>query len=507
LIWINYFKGRKRYIFIIFIILFSSLFLISYYTRHFFIDIGDPFLENNQFFDKNTEIKSSSTPLKKSHFNHYKEITIDHQKVSEDLSNFPLLISIYDSDLHTDVQADGDDIAFCNDTDWLDYEIELFDQDYSGTQAHLVAWVNLPSLSGSVNTTIYMYYGNSTMQSQQNPTNTWSTNYKGIWHLSSTFLDSTANDNDGTNYQSDDVSSKIGNSRDYDGVDDYTNMGSGTSIDNLFNGGATISAWINPEGWGGHQYGRILAKSATTSGTDGWVLCVDGEASPAANHHLLFFHGFDLPTDYRGLWYTPEDSISLYQWQHVVVTYDSSSDSNVPSIYVNSISQTPLTPEPSPSGDPVDDSSQSLYVGNYAGGDRAFNGVIDEVRVSTGIKSSGWIQTEFNNQDNPNSFYSIGIENQVDFTPPFYSDLIESSDPLELGDSEIITINVTDLSGVNQVLIEFGGTNKSMNNIYGNTWRYDSWMPSIPGNYNYIIWAQDKNSNWNNTIGSILVQI
>ncbi|MHA2400183.1 MAG: DUF2341 domain-containing protein, partial [Promethearchaeota archaeon] len=371
--------------------------------------------KDTKFYDENISLPyRSSIPPNTRYFQYYKEITINHLQVSDDLTNFPLLISTYDSDLRTKVQVDGDDIAFSNDTYWLDHEIELFNQTYNATHARLVAWVRIPSLSSSIDTKIYMYYGNLTMESRQNPSGVWNSNFNAVWHLNTTLLDSTSNDNDGTNFQASDVSAHIARGRYYDGVNDYSNMGSGSSIDNLFNGGASISVWIYPVDWGEGDYGRVLAKSSVSAGTDGWVMCVDGEQSPAANHHLLFFRGFD---GNRGLWYTPEDSISLSQWNHIFLTYNDNSDSNVPSIYINGILQS-LTPEPSPSGSAVDDSSQPLYIGNYVGGDRTFEGVIDEVRLSKGIKSSGWIQTEFNNQDDPSSFYTISNPIEIDFIPP-----------------------------------------------------------------------------------------
>ncbi|MFX1425717.1 MAG: S8 family peptidase [Promethearchaeota archaeon] len=79
-----------------------------------------------------------------------------------------------------------------------------------------------------------------------------------------------------------------------------------------------------------------------------------------------------------------------------------------------------------------------------------------------------------------------------DNTPPTYSNLIESADPLMLGDTEIISIDVTDPSGIKQVLIEFEGSNHSMANIGGNTWQYDSWTPSTTGTYPYTIFMEDN---------------
>jgi len=89
--------------------------------------------------------------------------------------------------------------------------------------------------------------------------------------------------------------------------------------------------------------------------------------------------------------------------------------------------------------------------------------------------------------------------------PPIYSNLIESADPLELGETETIRINTSDPSGINQVRIEFEGSNESMTYLSGDMWRYNSWTPSSVGNYSYTIWMEDNYNNWNSTSGSIMV--
>ncbi|MHA2328293.1 MAG: DUF2341 domain-containing protein, partial [Candidatus Hodarchaeales archaeon] len=337
-----------------------------------------------------------------------KSITIDSSKVygTGNLYNFPFLIELYDSNLRATekVQSDGDDIAF---TDFygtrLDHEIELFDQSFNSTHAHLVAWVKIPVLKGTADTDINLWYGNSAVASLANPEAVWN-DYGAVWHLNDDFLDSTANNNDGTNFQSTDVGAKIVDGQDFDGSNDYINVGSDSSIDNIFNGGATISAWLHPEGWGGANYGRVFDKSLATGGTDGWVMCIDGTGDPY--NHLLFYRDF---SSRRGLWYTPTDSISLNQWQYVTVAFDDSSDSNVPSIYINGILQS-LTPEPTPIGSANTDAAQSLYIGDFMSGGRTFDGSIDEPRIAYNVLSSDWIRTEFDNQENPFSFYSIGNE-------------------------------------------------------------------------------------------------
>ncbi|PIQ07034.1 MAG: hypothetical protein COW72_01295, partial [Candidatus Nealsonbacteria bacterium CG18_big_fil_WC_8_21_14_2_50_37_10] len=65
-------------------------------------------------------------------------------------------------------------------------------------------WVKVPSVSGTVNTEFYIYYGNSGAADGADPTAVWDANFKGVWHLkdktSTTIGDSTTNANDGTKY-------------------------------------------------------------------------------------------------------------------------------------------------------------------------------------------------------------------------------------------------------------------------------------------------------------------
>ncbi|MFW9895740.1 MAG: DUF2341 domain-containing protein, partial [Candidatus Thorarchaeota archaeon] len=447
------FSKLKKYFFLTFFILMFNLISINFLSVYV---IKESSYENSIKNPKSLVQSSSSSLPNKNYFKYYKSINIDHNMVygTGSHQNFPVLISLIDSDLKEHTQSSGNDIAFANDSSWLDHEIEQFIPNYNSTHAKLLAWVRIPSFSTSTDTIIYMYYGNSTMNSRQYRTGVWDSNYKGVWHLkedpgpgnSGDIKDSTNYGNNGTAEASmtsgDQSTGKINGGIDFDGTDDNINVGSGTSIDNLFNGGATISAWIFPEGWGGAEYGRILDKSTATAGNDGWVICVDGEAD-AVDHHLLFYRDFNAQ---RGLWYTPGDSLSLNNWYQVVVTYDDSSKDNTPSMYINGNLQS-LTPEPSPQGSAMDDSAQSIYIGDFMGGGRTFNGAIDEIRLSKGLKSSGWIQTEYSNQNDPNSFLTISNEISVSDHPPdahyftYYKEIIIDHTEV-IGTSDLINFSV-----------------------------------------------------------------
>ena len=135
-----------------------------------------------------------------SNWSYRKAVTIDASKIPSTQTNFPVLVKLNsDSDLANDAQADGDDILFTSSdgSTKLSHEIE----DFNSSTGELVAWVKVPSLSGSASTTLYMYYGNASASSQQDANNVWDVNYVMVQHLSETsgtHNDSTSNDNDGT---------------------------------------------------------------------------------------------------------------------------------------------------------------------------------------------------------------------------------------------------------------------------------------------------------------------
>jgi hypothetical protein len=77
--------------------------------------------------------------------------------------------------------SSGYDIIFraSNGVDELYHEVES----YNGTTGTLVAWVRVPTVSGTANTTIYMYYGNQCITSAtQSANNVWELT-TGVWHL------------------------------------------------------------------------------------------------------------------------------------------------------------------------------------------------------------------------------------------------------------------------------------------------------------------------------------
>jgi len=93
-----------------------------------------------------------------------------------------------------------------------------------------------------------------------------------------------------------------------------------------------------------------------------------------------------------------------------------------------------------------------------------------------------------------------------DKTPPILFNLVENTDPIELGEIETIQINATDLSGISHVLIEIGGINYTMTKISSTTWEYNSWIPTTVGLKSYTIYVNDTEGNWNSLSNDITVE-
>lgn len=343
-----------------------------------------------------------------------KAITIDPLKVPSDQSDFPVLISVTDTDIAAAAQTDGDDILFTSSdgVTQLSHEIEKY---VSGT-GELVAWVKVPSVSGSVDTVLYVYYGNPTVGNQEDPINVWDADFVGVWHLkedpgpggAGDIKDSTSNANHGTADASmtpgDLVAAQVGDGIEMDGSDDLIDLLSPATLDNL--GPLTISCWLNPATIVAAFFSHPVAKRL--SAIQGrWTSELD-DTSPEVNTYEfnLNFSGANLKRT------SINNVISFDVWQHVVFTWDGSSSAVNVHIYKDGVELTyQATVDGGGSRD--DDAAASVFIGGRDDGSGNFEGIIDEVRISKIVRTADWILTEFNNQDSPATFYAVGLQEEI----------------------------------------------------------------------------------------------
>jgi hypothetical protein len=334
-----------------------------------------------------------------SNWQYRKKLTIDYTKVGTTLTNFPVLVSLSsDTDLAADAQDDNDDILFTSSdgTTKLDHEIEYFD---GTTTGQLVAWVKIPSLSNTVDTDIYMYYGNGSATSQQNAAGVWddggSNYYKGVWHLNQNFSDSTTYGNNGTNNGTTDFAGKIANGRNFAGSNYITvNHHSSLQMSNFI----TVEAWVLPDS--NFVWQTIISKMVAQQEDLYFVLDDSASSLYAGLSGVLV--DWDSGTD-----------VSTGSWQHVALTYDGS---NV-RVYRNGSA----TSTGSTGTLDLSTNTQPLYIGyNEGWTNEIWSGKLDEVRISNTARPGTWISTAFNNQDDPGPgagsfFKSLGNEESITF--------------------------------------------------------------------------------------------
>jgi hypothetical protein len=327
-----------------------------------------------------------------------KNITIDHTKVAGDLENFPILISYTDVDLRDKAQADGDDILFMNASGVgtrIFHEIESYDE----IQGKLVAWVKIPELSSITDTVIWLYYGHINCTSQQFPTATWDQHYLNVQHLNEdygAYEDSTINQI--TGYLLDENSNSI---QGYDGkIDtcikfygdlDYINFGTVPQYDIPQ---STVSCWFKvPTDVTG---GAFFSVAKDPGNSDRWYCYL----------HQGPYICICNDIDNVGNFYTSPDLYNDDTWYYMVATIDGSKHK----LFVN----TDLVAEESSAKTWSNLDRHNSFIGartSIEPSPRSFlKGYVDEFRISNKPLSLDWITTEYNNQNNPNSFYTVGLK-------------------------------------------------------------------------------------------------
>jgi len=335
------------------------------------------------------------------------KITIDHNDVDSDLTNFPVLIYLGNSSgrnnddvtfVFSELVSDSDckKIAVTTSDKTTQCYVEIEKWDSSNKQAWL--WVKVPNISSTADTDLYLYYD----KNQANNTNyvgdtgsapaqnVWDSSYKAVYHLQedpetpASNKDSTVNQNNptfnGSMTLGDQVAGEIDGSIDFDGDDDFISVANSESLN--FTNSLTIEAWINLTSFG--------------SGSDVNIILRKGEGNP--NNYQLAVNDQKLAltieeNDGGGL--NSSASLSAMTWYYVVGTWNGTTRK----VYIDGLEDG----SGSKSGSIVPD-SRAIYVGGRAGAGLS-NGIIDEVRASDTSRNEAWIKAS----------YESGRDNLLDF--------------------------------------------------------------------------------------------
>ena len=376
--------------------------------------------------------------------------------ISSDLSNFPVLVSLTDSDFIQVNNADGTDFVFTasDGTTQLFHEIEKFDS----LTGELIAWVKFPALPSASTTDIYIYYkGNSI---SVNSEDVWDSNYNAVFHLNQTatgnvdeFVDVTGNENHGTtggtgrithqeSRETTQVSGQIGHGQQFAGSTVHSTKKTQGGGDYIWvdqvgswpTGDLTMELWVGDvedSPGTGNNYNDMISYCVENSNANGkW------------SNHLSLWQAKKVKMKVRTDFFVSSaqsvegnNSDSFTNWNHIMAVYNLAENGSGPSkLYVNGdlIMSSSRSADKTYSivgggslaiGGDIDSSSNAQTLCKRV--NNGFDGKMDEVRISNIQRSADWAVASYNNQGDPSTYLLLGAQ-----------EMQETHDDEEKNDSE-----------------------------------------------------------------------
>ena len=344
-------------------------------------------------------------------YEYRRTIVLSHANIpNTDQTNFPVLISgVYPYLANVAygglVQSlSGYDIIFSSDPEGatiLNHEIDSYDP----TTGTVSFWVGIPTLSHTVDTIIYLFYGNpSITSSQENKAGLWQNNYLSVYHLGNgTALGLTDSGSAG-----------------------YTLTGSATAGAGKIGGGAVFNG--NTSTYLYYDSAAAYPSVEAPSTIETWfqlaasgyqeIVGYGGNSWDGARDALLW-DGSNLWLDFNNIGVSGPMAFNT-NWHHLVGVYSGGDLSTTTGlVYLDGVLISNAMPLP---GTPAI-STTEFKIGGVPTVTSccAFSGSIDEVRVSSSARSSDWIATEYANQSSPSTFYSIESQTTTGSAPAIQS--------------------------------------------------------------------------------------
>jgi hypothetical protein len=282
-------------------------------------------------------------------------------------------------------------------------EIEKWDD--ANEQAWL--WVKAPSLSGTVDTDLYLYYDsthadNDTYVGDPNSTpaeNVWDSNFQFVSHMAdgastSAIYDSTSNNNDGTKKGAAEpavtTSGKVADAQDFDGSNDYVLMSNNVALTS----GATLELLVN---YATYTKACFISKRDGVSKSD-WQLYITSDT----NYLSVIFWG--LTTIILQI-SAATAGISAGNWYHIAARYDGSTIK----LFVNGVQKGTVNTSGTITNDDIDTRLGHDWYSIF------FDGIEDEVRISNTGRAVAWLKATYETERD--HLLDWGSEEYV--VPPF----------------------------------------------------------------------------------------
>ena len=386
----------------------------------------------------------------------------------EELTDFPLLIASQGTVLTNRLKhvSRGGHVAHTNGwdillTDWtgtnkLDHEIEGYDEN----NGWFTGWVRVPTILTNKPTMLFLYYGKRGMPvPQENGPSVWTNGYEAVWHLGelsgTTYLDSGPGGHHGSAYGSAPTPAPA-----VAGIGQAFNATGniGVPYDDALNPTTfTASCWARVDVDTGATRTALASRKNQHYGYN--ILAM--ERSPSADEwRANIYDGSGGDTLAKG-------NVQLGQWVYLVLCYSNKSAT----FYANLAAAGPYG-----IGEYAPNDTNPFWIG--CGGDATpierFNGPIDEVRISSVVRSPAWIALSYTNQASPQTTAMAGEE---EAQPVLMVSSVSVAEPDPGPTNAVFTITV-DIPILEDVTFQYVTSNKTAS--AGEDYLFTSGVGTIP---------------------------
>ena len=336
-------------------------------------------------------------------------ISINKDYVNTDLTDFPVSINLgmFGDSFWDNTQSNGEDLVVTSTDNHYRYSMEIVN--FNQTNRTGIVFVKL-DVSSSSDTNFLLKYGSSSSISQplRNETygseDVWSNGYAGVWHMGEdiTINDSTSSQNNLTKKGAP-IANLFGpthlNSSNYfnaDGGEDDSYLVNDTTSSSLdLQSELTVEAWVLLQGYEVDM--RVLHKKYNND-SGAYSLIVDQNK---VKLQITDSSGFKKDSESSG-------RIQYNQWNYIATSFNNST--NTANLFLNGSLDTIKT-----DADRVPAINNNvLEIGGINGEpDHGFRGLIDEVRLSSVVRSEDWINTNHTMIRNPSKFFKINNYNTL----------------------------------------------------------------------------------------------
>ncbi len=330
-------------------------------------------------------------------FGYYSPISINSAQVPSTQTDFPVLVSVTDNRFKTvanggHVQnSSGFDIRpYTNSglgTAITGYELER----YNASTGEVVMWIKVSSLSSST-TPFVLAYGDSGISTDGSSTTTWSNSFLGVYHVKDgttlSVADSTGVNNGTANGSPTATTGKIDGAGAFVAASSQS-IGITTAVINPT--AITLSAWVNATSFP-QSYQCVLGRNTSNASYSVLLIKSTGKLAPLS-----------MATGAVGYDGTGSNTLSSGTTYFLAMTYSSAAGMIG---YVNGAQD-----GTSGANGNLNTTATSCAIARDLGnGSRLWNGMIDEARIASVARSADWLATEYNNQNAPGTFETIGTE-------------------------------------------------------------------------------------------------